>query len=54
MTTPSRRGPGDRPDYRTLPAVVPVDDTVTSLDPALLPDPHAGRNTDQHAALRDD
>ncbi|GGO68782.1 hypothetical protein [Nocardioides deserti] len=54
MSTPSRRDPGDRPDYRTLPAAVPVDDTVTSLDPTPLADPHAGHNTDQHAALRDD
>jgi hypothetical protein len=40
--------------YRTLPADVSLDDTVTSLDAAAVPDPHAGRNVDQHAALRDD
>jgi hypothetical protein len=41
-------------DYRSLPADVSLDQTVTSVDTDAVPDPHAGRNVDQHAALRDD
>jgi hypothetical protein len=41
-------------DYRTLPVDVPLAETVASVDPEAVPDPHAGRNVDQHIALRDD
>ena len=41
-------------DYRTLPAGVRLDETVTTVDANPVPDPAAGRNVDQHRALRDD
>lgn len=44
----------DRSDYRTLPRSVRLAETVTSLDADPIPDPQAGRNLDQHRALRDD
>jgi hypothetical protein len=44
----------DAPDYAVLPRTVRLDETRTGLDAAPLPDPHAGRNVDQHLALRDD
>ncbi len=43
-----------KPDYRTLPPSVPLEDTVESVDADPVPDPDGGRNRDQHAALRDD
>ncbi|GAA5117104.1 hypothetical protein GCM10023339_27130 [Alloalcanivorax gelatiniphagus] len=49
-----RAGGDVRADYSVLPARVRLDETITSLDAAPLPDPHAGRNVDQHLALRDD
>lgn len=50
-----RRG-SDRPvpDYRTLPPGVRLDETIASVDADSHPDPAAGRNLDQHRALRDD
>jgi hypothetical protein len=42
------------PDYRTLPLGVRLDDTIASVDADPVPDPVAGRNVDQHRALRDD
>ncbi len=44
----------NRPDYRRLPDQVDLDDTVAGIPPAPPPDPEAGRNADQHRALRDD
>lgn len=41
-------------DYRTLPPDVRLDETVASVDASPVPDPDAGRNVDQHRALRDD
>jgi hypothetical protein len=41
-------------DYRNLPPAVSLDETIASVDPDAAPDPHAGRNVDQHQALRDD
>ncbi|HSU02126.1 MAG TPA: hypothetical protein VLK03_06215 [Nocardioides sp.] len=41
-------------DYSSLPPSVSLDDTIESTDPDPVPDPHAGRNVDQHRALRDD
>jgi hypothetical protein len=41
-------------DYSALPPTVRLDETITSVDAAPLPDPHAGRNMDQHRALCDD
>lgn len=41
-------------DYRTLPPAVSLDETIASVDPDAAPDPNAGRNVDQHQALRDD
>lgn len=43
-----------RQDYRTLPPAVRIEDTVTSVDPDVPPDPDAVRDVDQHSALRDD
>jgi hypothetical protein len=42
------------PAYRTLPAGVRLDETIASVDSDPVPDPAAGRNVDQHRALRDD
>ena len=49
----------DEPDRRQgaftrLPESPRLEDTVASIDPDDVPDPHAGRNVDQHRALRDD
>lgn len=41
-------------DYRRLPPVVRLDETIASVDPDPVPDPEAVRNVDQHRALRDD
>ena len=41
-------------DYTRLPPTVRMDDVVASVDPASPPDPEAGRNPEQHRALRDD
>ena len=49
--------PGDvdpAPDYRTLPPKVGIDETIASVEPDPVPEPEAGRNLDQHRALRDD
>ena len=43
-----------QPDYRRLPPRVQLDDTIASVDAEPVPDPAAGRNVDQHRALRDD
>ena len=42
------------PDYRTLPPKVRMEETIASVDPDPVPEPEAGRNLDQHRALRDD
>ena len=42
------------PDYRTLPPGMRLDETIASVDVDSVPDPAAGRNVDQHRALRDD
>jgi len=42
------------PDYRTLPPGVRLDETIATVDADSVPDPAAGRNVDQHRALRDD
>lgn len=50
-----RPADGDEaPDYRTLPPKVRLDETIASVDPDPAPEPEAGRNMDQHRALRDD
>jgi hypothetical protein len=41
-------------DYRILPPEVRLDETITSVEPDPPPEPEAGRNVDQHGALRDD
>ncbi len=41
-------------DFNNLPPSVRLDETITSVDPEPVPDPQAGRNVDQHQALRDD
>ncbi len=41
-------------DYRNLPPGVRLEETITSVEPDPVPDPYAGRNVDQHRALRDD
>jgi hypothetical protein len=41
-------------DYRNLPLVARLDETIASVDPDPVPDPEAGRNVDQHRALRFD
>jgi hypothetical protein len=40
--------------YRTLPPGVSLDETIASVEADAAPDPDAGRNVDQHRALRDD
>jgi hypothetical protein len=42
------------PDFRALPPLVRLDETIASVDADSVPDPAAGRNVDQHRALRDD
>ena len=42
------------PDYRSLPPRVRPEDTIGSVETSDVPDPEAGRNEDQHRALRDD
>lgn len=42
------------PDYRSLPPGVRLDETIVSVHANSVPDPAAGRNVDQHRALRDD
>lgn len=46
--------PTDAAPYRTLPPSPRLDDVVASVDADPVVDPAAGRNVDQHAALRDD
>ncbi|WP_325598984.1 hypothetical protein [Nocardioides sp.] len=41
-------------DYRSLPPRVRLEETIESVEPDSVPDPHAGRNVDQHQALRED
>jgi hypothetical protein len=42
------------PDFRVLPPLVRLEETIASVDADSVPDPAAGRNVDQHRALRDD
>ena len=51
------RDPGSvkpEPNYQHLLPAVPLDETIESVDVDPVPDPAAGRNIDQHRALRDD
>jgi hypothetical protein len=41
-------------DYSNLPPNVRLDEAIVSVDAEPVPDPQAGRNVDQHRALRDD
>ncbi|WP_435769888.1 hypothetical protein [Nocardioides sp. SYSU DS0651] len=50
----SPRQPDRSTPYGALPPQVRLEDTVASVEPDDVPDPHAGRNVDQHSALRDD
>jgi len=52
MTADKRARPST--DYRSLPPEVRLDEVVATVDPEPVADPHAGRNVDQHRALRDD
>lgn len=56
MTADADLTEGAKPeqDYRSLPPPVRLDDTIESVDPDPVPGPEAGRNIDQHRALRDD
>ena len=56
MTADAELAGGSRPepDYSQLPLTVRVEDTIASVDPGPVPEPEAGRNLDQHRALRDD
>lgn len=49
-----REGAKPATDYRRLPAAVSLDETIATVDVDPVPDPEAGRNVDQHRALRDD
>ena len=49
---PGRAEPGE--DFGTLPARVPLEKTIASVEADPVPDPHGGRNVDQHLALRED
>jgi len=51
---PSQSAVEPKKDYRTLPPGVRLDETIASVEPDPAPDPDAGRNVDQHRALRDD
>jgi hypothetical protein len=42
------------PDFRAPPPLVRLEETIASVDADSVPDPAAGRNVDQHRALRDD
>ena len=46
--------PAIEKDYRRLPPEVLLDETIATVDPDVRPDPEAGRNGDQHRALRDE
>ncbi len=48
------RGARVTQDYRSLPPRERLDETIASVDAEPAPDPQAGRNADQHRALRDD
>ncbi|HET8717884.1 MAG TPA: hypothetical protein VFM50_09040 [Nocardioidaceae bacterium] len=52
--TPPTPGASTEPEYRTLPEPVRLHETIASVDADPVPDPAAGRNLDQHRALRDD
>lgn len=56
MTAEDNRPSGVKPkqDYRSLPPKLRLEDTIASVQPDPVPDPEAGRNVDQHRALRDD
>jgi hypothetical protein len=57
MEAPDTTTPAEKclvPDFRTLPPVVRLDETIAGVDADSVPDPAAGRNLDQHRALRDD
>ena len=41
-------------DYRSLPPAVRLEETIATVDADPVPSPEAGRNVDQHRALRDD
>jgi hypothetical protein len=41
-------------EYRRLPPAVRLDQTIATVQADRPPDPEAGRNVDQHRALRDD
>ena len=52
MTTPAEESLV--PNIRTLPPVGRLDETIASVEVDSKTDPVAGRNVDQHRALRDD
>ncbi len=56
MTAEDDRAGGVKPNqaYRNLPPTVRLEETIASVEPDPAPDPEAGRNVDQHRALRDD
>ena len=49
-----QRGAKVSKEFSSLPPNVRLEETIASVDPELVPDPLAGRNVDQHRALRDD
>jgi hypothetical protein len=54
MGAPEKPESAGERDYKTLPSPVQLDDTLATVDADPVPDPTAGRNVEQHAALRDD
>ena len=56
MTEQDDRPDGVKPtqDYRSLPPKLRPEETISIVEPDDVPDPEAGRNGDQHRALRDD
>ena len=55
MSAEDRLGkPQREQDYRTLPPNVSLEETIASVESKPVPEPDAGRNLDQHRALRDD
>jgi hypothetical protein len=51
---PGAREDETRPDFRSLPPQVRLEETIASVDPGPVPEPEAGQNVDQRRALQDD
>lgn len=54
MESSDARSGSAKAGYGSLPPGVRLEETIASVDADPVPDPAAGRNVDQHRALRDD